>query len=69
MEQTTLTLGHSPDPDEASLFYALAKKLIPMFLALQIWLGKPAQESIRRFPGQGFERGFLPHRQELEFVG
>ena len=26
---TTLTLGHSPDPDDAFMFYALAKDLIP----------------------------------------
>jgi 1,4-dihydroxy-6-naphthoate synthase len=30
MEQRTLTLGHSPDPDDAFMFYALAKELIPM---------------------------------------
>ena len=30
MDQTTLTLGHSPDPDDAFMFYALAKDLIPM---------------------------------------
>jgi 5,8-dihydroxy-2-naphthoate synthase len=29
MLQTTLTLGHSPDPDDAFMFYALAKDLIP----------------------------------------
>ena len=29
MERTTLTLGHSPDPDDAFMFYALAKELIP----------------------------------------
>ena len=29
MDQRTLTLGHSPDPDDAFMFYALAKKLIP----------------------------------------
>ena len=28
MEQRTLTLGHSPDPDDAFMFYALAKDLI-----------------------------------------
>ena len=26
---TILTLGHSPDPDDAFMFYALAKDLIP----------------------------------------
>ncbi len=29
MQQTTLKLGHSPDPDDAFMFYALAKGLIP----------------------------------------
>ena len=29
MQQTTLTLGHSPDPDDAFMFYALARGLIP----------------------------------------
>src|SRR5437773_8146156 len=29
MPQRTLTLGHSPDPDDAFMFYALAKELIP----------------------------------------
>src|SRR5215207_7424240 len=28
MEHRTLTLGHSPDPDDAFMFYALAKGLI-----------------------------------------
>ncbi len=29
MSQQTLTLGHSPDPDDAFMFYALARNLIP----------------------------------------
>jgi 1,4-dihydroxy-6-naphthoate synthase len=29
MPATTLTLGHSPDPDDAFMFYGLARKLIP----------------------------------------
>jgi len=29
MSQRALTLGHSPDPDDAFMFYALAKDLIP----------------------------------------
>src|SRR6266478_1439775 len=29
MADTTLTLGHSPDPDDAFMFYALARHLIP----------------------------------------
>ena len=29
MSQRTLTLGHSPDPDDAFMFYGLAKDLVP----------------------------------------
>src|SRR5258708_8247902 len=29
MENRTVTLGHSPDPDDAFMFYGLAKGLIP----------------------------------------
>src|SRR3954468_18060278 len=29
MDKRSLTLGHSPDPDDAFMFYALAKELIP----------------------------------------
>src|SRR5574342_839748 len=29
MNERTLTLGHSPDPDDAFMFYGLAKGLIP----------------------------------------
>src|SRR5438093_94508 len=29
MPEKTLTLGHSPDPDDAFMFYGLAKELIP----------------------------------------
>jgi 1,4-dihydroxy-6-naphthoate synthase len=29
MEKETLTLGHSPDPDDAFMFYGLARELIP----------------------------------------
>src|SRR6266704_3293280 len=29
MSQKPLTLGHSPDPDDAFMFYGLAKELIP----------------------------------------
>ncbi len=29
MSKRTLTLGHSPDPDDAFMFYGLAKELIP----------------------------------------
>src|SRR6516165_10776015 len=29
MSKRTLTLGHSPDPDDAFMFYGLAKELLP----------------------------------------
>src|SRR2546429_5041766 len=29
MQDRTLTLGHSPDPDDAFMFYGLAKGLVP----------------------------------------
>src|SRR5260370_2207118 len=29
MDNRTLTLGHSPDPDDAFMFYGLAKELVP----------------------------------------
>src|SRR5215217_3418837 len=29
MDKRILTLGHSPDPDDAFMFYGLAKELIP----------------------------------------
>ena len=29
MEQVNLTLGHSPDPDDAFMFYGLARELVP----------------------------------------
>ena len=31
MHKKTLTLGHSPDPDDAFMFYGLAKELIPTY--------------------------------------
>jgi 1,4-dihydroxy-6-naphthoate synthase len=30
MEQRKFTLGHSPDPDDAFMFYAMARELMPM---------------------------------------
>ncbi|HZV32984.1 MAG TPA: MqnA/MqnD/SBP family protein [Verrucomicrobiae bacterium] len=31
MDNQTLTLGHSPDPDDAFMFYGLAKELVPTY--------------------------------------
>jgi 1,4-dihydroxy-6-naphthoate synthase len=47
----------------------LADKFVGMYV--NHWTldyGEKGRESIRRFLGQGFERGLLGHRQELEFV-
>ena len=47
----------------------LADKFVGMYV--NHWTldyGDRGRESIRRFLGEAFERGFIPHRQELEFV-
>ncbi len=47
----------------------LADKFVGMYV--NHWTldyGEKGRESIRRFLGRSFERGFIPHRQELEFV-
>ena len=47
----------------------LADKFVGMYV--NHWTldyGEPGRESIRRFLGRAFERGLLPHRQDLEFV-
>src|ERR1035437_7327889 len=47
----------------------LADKFVGMYV--NHWMldyGERGRESIRRFLGQAFERGLIPHRQELEFV-
>ena len=47
----------------------LADKFVGMYV--NHWTldyGERGRESIRRFLGQAFERGLIPHRQELEFV-
>ena len=58
-----------------SLQYArgLATELADRFVGMYVnhWTldyGERGRESIRRFLGQAFERGLIPHRQELEFV-
>ncbi len=47
----------------------LADKFVGMYV--NHWTldyGEKGRESIRRFLGRAFERGLIPHRQELEFV-
>jgi 1,4-dihydroxy-6-naphthoate synthase len=68
-------LDHRPEAVAHALQYArdmgidLADRFVGMYV--NHWTldyGERGRESIRRFLGLGFERGLLPHRQELEFV-
>jgi 1,4-dihydroxy-6-naphthoate synthase len=68
-------LDHRAEAVRHSLQYArdmgsnLADKFVGMYV--NHWTldyGQKGRESIRRFLGRGFERGLIPHRQELEFV-
>jgi 1,4-dihydroxy-6-naphthoate synthase len=69
------SLDHRTEAVGHALQYArdmgrgLADKFIGMYV--NHWTldyGEKGRESIRRFLGQAFERGLVPHRQELEFV-
>jgi 1,4-dihydroxy-6-naphthoate synthase len=69
------SLAHRAEAVQHALPYArdmdrdLAEKFVGMYV--NHWTldyGERGRESIRRFLGQAFERGLIPHRQELEFV-
>jgi 1,4-dihydroxy-6-naphthoate synthase len=69
------SLEHRPEAVEHSLQFArdmgieLADKFVGMYV--NHWTldyGEKGRESIRRFLGQAYERGIIPHRQDLEFV-
>ena len=69
------SLDHRPEAVQHALQYArdmgteLADKFVGMYV--NHWTldyGDKGRDSIRRFLGQAFERGLIPHRQELEFV-
>ena len=69
------SLDHRPEAVQHALQYArdMGRDLADKFVGMYVnhWTldyGEKGRESIRRFLGQGFERGILPHRQELEFV-
>lgn len=69
------SLDHRADAVNHALQYArdMGRDLADKFVGMYVnhWTldyGEKGRESIRRFLGQGFERGILPHRQELEFV-
>ena len=69
------SLDHRPEAVQHALQFAsdMGRDLADKFVGMYVnhWTldyGERGRESIRRFLGQGFERGLLPHRQELEFV-
>jgi 1,4-dihydroxy-6-naphthoate synthase len=69
------SLDHRPEAVRHALQYArdMGRELADKFVGMYVnhWTldyGEKGRESIRRFLGQAFERGILPHRQELEFV-
>ncbi len=69
------SLDHRPEAVQHALQYArdMGRDLADKFVGMYVnhWTldyGDRGRESIRRFLGQAFERGLIPHRQELEFV-
>jgi 1,4-dihydroxy-6-naphthoate synthase len=69
------SLDHRPEAVQHALQYArdMGRDLADKFVGMYVnhWTldyGDKGRESIRRFLEQAFERGLIPHRQELEFV-
>lgn len=69
------SLDHRQEAVHHALQYArdMGRELADKFVGMYVnhWTldyGEKGRESIRRFLGQGYDRGLLPHRQELEFV-
>jgi len=69
------SLDHRPEAVQHALQYArdMGRDLADKFVGMYVnhWTldyGERGRESIRKFLGQAFERGLIPHRQELEFV-
>jgi 1,4-dihydroxy-6-naphthoate synthase len=69
------SLDHRSEAVQHSLQYArdmgrdLADKFVGMYVNhWTVDYGAKGRESIRRFLGLAFERGLIPHRQELQFV-
>jgi len=69
------SLDHRAEAVEHAMQYArdMGRELADQFVGMYVnhWsldYGEKGRESIRRFLGKAFERGLLPHRQELEFV-
>jgi 1,4-dihydroxy-6-naphthoate synthase len=69
------SLDHRPEAVQHALLFArdMGRDLADRFVGMYVnhWTldyGERGRESIRRFLGRAFERGLIPHRQELEFV-
>lgn len=69
------SLAHRAEAVQHALQYAramgieLADKFVGMYVNhWTVDYGEKGRESIRRFLGAAYERGLIPHRQELEFV-
>ena len=69
------SLDHRPEAVQHALQFArdmgrdLADKFVGMYVNhWTLGYGDKGRESIRRFLHRGFEGGFIPHKQELEFV-
>ncbi len=69
------SLDHRAEAVRHALQYArdMGRELADQFVGMYVnhWTldyGEKGRESIRRFLGNAFERGLIPHRQELEFV-
>jgi 1,4-dihydroxy-6-naphthoate synthase len=69
------SLDHRAEAVQHALQYArdMGGELADRFVGMYVnhWTldyGERGREAIRRFLGQAFERGLIPHRQELEFV-
>lgn len=74
-ESIRYSLDHRPEAVRHALQYArdmgvdLADRFVGMYVNhWTVDYGEKGRESIRRFLGRAFDRGLLPHRQELEFV-
>jgi 1,4-dihydroxy-6-naphthoate synthase len=74
-ESIQYSLDHRDEAVAHALQYArdMGHELADQFVGMYVnhWTldyGDKGRESIRRFLGKAFERGLIPHRQELEFV-
>jgi len=74
-ESIQFSLNHRPEAVTHALQYArdMGMELADRFVGMYVndWTldyGDKGRETIRRFLSRAFEKGLIPHRQELEFV-